>query len=423
MLSIGKTLCWEFWRENRVWWLCTLAMVIAIGFIVFVFAKPLPGGGDLPEEIFFMVLFIEAVVLSSLLLRKQHQGQTHRLGFPSHLYIRPVSALRLVFWRLSFTLLCVLVFHTVVAVTFRLSCRTHFPILLPGLLLGLTVTWMHAGVWCFPGARCLQAVVGCLAFMPLLYVVNLMVQVPRMEVVDIIHHVSLRALILALGLAYVVAWLGVILDRRNVSLDPTRLIVRCFPGRSSSINLQARLFTPFWTLYRLEMRRKGWTCSLGVGMVFVTLLLLWLCDVTSFGFFAQGVRGTIVLATLGMPLMIGCLVGQLGRGDLKIEPYTAVKPINNSELLRVYLLVVLSTLGLAWAALWAGPLLLSLFFFVSGRTELLGNFWSPMGEMLQDLSSMRIVGISWFSVVVYSWTTLALPGTLVLSRPRWVAIQ
>lgn len=418
MLSIGKTLCWEFWRENRAWWLCIVGALVAVCLLEFAADEPAWPAGELPAIAFFVLLFVEIVVVSFCLLKTQYNGQNQRLGFPAHLYTRPVSTFQLVIWRLSLALFTSMAFHGVVALTFKLPGNMAVPM----LVVGLTVTWAHALMWLFPNIRWLQTICVGLALVPYFALGSRVEDFYATSVTDLMRRVSLPASLVALAVAYGVAWVGVNLDRQNVSLDPMRLLGQCrrFTGPLSLASFTPQ--SPFKTLFLFEMRRKGWQLPVGISVTFFALLSFWLFDVISIEFFSIYVELTFYIGTLSIPFLIGIFIGKRGKGDLKIESYQAVKPVTNNELLRIYLFVALAMFALAWGSLMGGPLLLSLLVLVTGQTDFLAEFWEPVRQTYQSFSGTRVGGFLWLGLLIGSWTILTLSATLMLTGRRWLTI-
>ena len=418
MSSIGRTLCWEFWRENRVWLLGVVGTLCILRLLEHAGDEPSRPREDVTALVFFLLLFMEMLIIGFFLLKTQYNGRNQRLGFPAHLYTKPVPTFHLVIWRLTLALLSSMVLHGALTLTFMLPWSMGVPM----LLVGLTIVWVHALMWLFPNIRGLQALCGGVVLAPLIGLGYWEKDFYETTVADLMRLVPLPAILGALAGAYAVGWFAVFLDRRNVSLNPSHLFsgLRGFPV--AGFLADARPQTPFKTLFMFEMRSKGWQWPIGFAAPFVTLLAFWLLDVISIENFAHSVLLTAWVGMLVTTLLLGLVIGKRGGGDLKIESYEAAKPITNGELLRVYLLVGLTTLALTIGALLGGPLLFSLVLLVAGHNDILVAFWEPIQKIFRGFSGTDDFGYTCFGLSLMLWTFLTLSATLMLTGRRWFAI-
>ncbi len=416
MDAIVRALTWEFYRENRWWWICLTAAVLAIGALALVFDEP-ANPAELPPLIFFLVLFAEAKLSLFFLFMKQYNNQLQRLGFPLHLYTKPISTLFLVAWRLTLSIVAVMALHGIIVLTFRFCGLVTSPWLKPALLLALVVAWGQAMVWLFPRIQRIQTLCAALALTPLLLVLAAWVQYfPEETLGTLLHAVGFTPLLAGLGTAYALASLAVSLERRNVSVNPMFLLDRWQGARTTHReHMPAR--TAFWTLFHSEMRRKGWQWPLVNALSILALLFLWLTGIMPGKVLGAFLIFGAVINVFAFPVLIGFVFGQQGKTQqMLIESYKAAKPITNQQFLRVWLLTSLTSLLLSWIVFLAAPLLLWALMSLFRQTEA----WNEMVRF--GLPGYPRDLISILGLLVTAWSLLALSATVMLAGRAWLAI-
>lgn len=416
MEAIIRALTWEFYRENRWWWICLAAAVLAIGALALVFDEP-AAPAELPPLIFFLILFAEAKLSLFFLFMKQYNNQVQRLGFPLHLYTKPVPTAPLVAWRLGLSILAVMALHGIITLTFRVSGNVMSPWLKPALLLALVVAWGQALVWLFPRIQRMQTLCGALALLPLITLLGIWVKSFSEETLStLLRQVTFAPLLIGLGAAYALAWLAVSLERRNVSVNAMILLNRgqgtC---RAHCGPLPAR--TAFWTLFHCEMQRKGWQWPLANAVGVLTLLLLWLLGIMPLRVGGAFLVFGGVINIFAFPVLIGFVFGQQGKTQqMLMESYKAAKPVTNQQFLRVWLLTSLTSLVLSWIVFLAAPILLWVLMFLFRQTEV----WDEMARFGLPGYPRNLISI--MGMLVAAWTLLALSATVMLAGRAWLAV-
>lgn len=431
MTSIVKTIVWEFYRENRWWWLCLATAFSSLAVLIGVlgdFPKQTPA---LPPVGLLALMLIEIFFVTYFLLMKQYNVNTHRLGFPLHLYTKPVRTTYLVLIRLSLVLLLTVLSHLFVVLVFKGAVNVTIPFVKPALLLGLTVTGVHAFIWLLPNIQWLQTLCAGIALLPYISLLAYWSDISRLAFDEnktnaLMNRVSLFWTGLGILAAYLLAWIAVILDRRQLSLNPAVWLNDMCRKSSPPTTppLRQRPASPFGMLYRFELQRKGWQWPLANACGFLILLVFWLCRLMPIDIFGGFIHLGLVINVLVFPILIGFVLGQHGKGHLFIETYKAVKPVTNHQFLGVYLLAGLTSLALAWLVFVIGPALLHLFFLATDRAKDLEEFWKSFPPMNAENfggipSMLQVFLVSDLTV----WTTLTLAATLMLAGRRWLAIS
>ncbi|MCG8700396.1 MAG: hypothetical protein MI922_20245, partial [Bacteroidales bacterium] len=418
MTRIAKAIAWEFWRENRTWWFCLVVALTALCTWATLVIDYHHTTSEVHFIFLFFVLLLESMLVSYLLNMKQHNPRTQRIGYPTHLYTKPIPTWLLVGERLTLALLAVALLHVLVPLAFKVSANVYFPYFKSILLLSLTIAWAHAFTWLFTNVQWLQVIGSGISILP--YFALLYSWVERGGVkstTQLLARVPNGWLVGGIVGAYLVAWLGVTLDRRGIILNPSKLLAGVCSTTSSRKHYLTR--SPFWTLYHFEMRRTAWQWPLVNAVGFLILLAFWLSEQMPTDIF-QGLLmiGALINLT-AIPILIGVVTGQHSKSQLHMESYKAVKPVKNRTFLYAYLLVSVSTLALAWLVFLLGPILLSCGLLLAQETETLLTLWGldHKEPTLYQLNIPTILGI-----LLSIWTAMALAGIIMLTGRRWFAI-
>ncbi len=154
MRSIAVALTWEFWRRSRWWIFIEIILMACITAMLY---------GRIPSldarthaKIHYSTLFYEFICFAYFMLSSQLFGKNKRLGFPAHLYIRPVRTWVLAGWQMLLPTVTVALLYLVSVGFARIILGVTWPLLGPMLLLAAAVACTHAIFWSMVGFQILR---------------------------------------------------------------------------------------------------------------------------------------------------------------------------------------------------------------------------------------------------------------------------
>lgn len=417
MPSMVIQIVWSFIHRIQMKVLFII-MACGVGFGILSFVKGL--GYPTPDPLKAYCLFNLQLLLGLTLLITYYGAEfSGRVGFPTRMYVLPISTSLLVSAQmLSGILTGILIYLAVAGMSWTLL-GTKWPLLGPSFFLAIFLAWNMTIVWSAPGLSVVKAVPSILIWATLLVWVgkrfgidNLPMNPSRMWT-SVTPSELLTMALLGVG-AYVTALIGVSLDRHGDSPELTRmkgwlekdvLIGRSRDDRGFSSPDAAQMW--------FEMRTKGHLIP--IANVFIQLILFtsYLCGQHD---------GLLIVASvfvpIGCPYFIGLLAGSCSspHDPAQMDSFRAIRPMSAQSLAYV----MLKNGGLTILLTWAGWLVsLSLFLvciYIKGHS---GEFFGVLESYYERIGLARLIFIFFF-IAILSWTTMALAASKAMARNRWV---
>ncbi len=401
MLTIIRALAWEFWQSSC--WIIISLFGIACALSLLFYQAPAHFQQEYQQAVVPVMAFIELLGIGVLFYIGYYARTANRLGFPQHLYLKPLSSLWLVGIVLALSLLCVFAIHLGIAFLFRMIGRIHWPIAVPLLFLVALVTCMHAIVYALCASPFSQVVT--LIFIPGMlgawfmgYITSTPPRAPE-------GMPWLAVLALA---GSCVSYLAVKHDRRGERLRFTRLwerligwLVVLWPGKNWS--LQTAQMAQFWLLWRTRV----WVlpCINGVGLIAAVFLCLFFPEpqeaVPDF------MLGVVTMNLYVLPVMAAILVISSGNMASPSSFNIAARPVNNRSFLWAGAKAYLASIGTGW-----------LVCAVTGMGLSVAGYEIDMLPFLKErLGADSLWGL--VAYIGYLWTVLGLVGSLVWTGRAW----
>jgi len=434
MIRVAKAITWEYWRQNC--WKILIALLVTIFFANLIGEEVpdmKPGAALLVQYLF---LLMELISLGILVIIQYSKKKTE-IGFPPGLFTEPVPTWFLVLCHMLLGVLSVLLVLGCAIGIIYLHTGSLWPVLGPCLFLALVVTWMQALTWSCAGHPSLHTILGGLLILVFAQgfgecygISTLLVGLPRHGWTPTL---ATHPLMLGLGIAgaYILALLGVTRDRCGDRLNLAWIKQSRWPQIRSAKkhrNFQSPVAAQCW----FENRRVG--RSVLVCNLFVITLILGL-----------GFSGVLrsrttetcaalfwILAVVNLmfyPTLLGIVLGQQGGPYLTMDPFKAIQPVSNAQLMGVYCRTALGIILKGWVVYFVGMGILLSWLFLHGGREPINLFFATMRILSQAVDqpespwhSIRFVislrGLGFVCV----WAGFALTASLLFTGRRWVVL-
>ncbi len=426
MTSILRAITWEFWRENRWWIIVSVSVILGLGSLVY--NNPLTV--DDPLTLFnsndpithLTAFFMEMLAFGIFLCLTQINKKKGRLGFPEHLFIKPVRMRSVALIRLGLAVITGVFLYLLTAEIFNLATHTSWPMLLPCLYMTASIVLLHAIAWSLPAVPALQIVFSTIGLyiLCLLYFYHQEVSSTPGLLVFWVTCISL-------------ALVGAALDRRSQRIKLTTLWSRivwaftaCLPWKScTNVSPQRALFWFHWI-------KKGWIMpAISVTLIILGCILSWAVPWKNPSDFIM-VYFTLafLLNFVGFPLLVAFVICQQETQNQGLPAYTSSLPVTNRELLLAYFKACLASLFMSWVVFVTGLCLLQLLLTAAGKAHHTEAFFSNLINMTQfykPLTGKDILPVQYLFQIqiaffLIPWAALGLIGTMLLSGRRSVGI-
>ncbi|TKJ36525.1 MAG: hypothetical protein CEE38_11985 [Planctomycetes bacterium B3_Pla] len=379
MRSIAVAFTWEFWRRSRWWILSEIIVMVCITAVLY---------GRIPSldakthaKIHYTTLFYEFICFAYFILSTQFHRKSTRLGFPSHLYVKPTRTWVLVGWQMLLPAVTIVVLYLVSVGCARILLGIVWPLLGPMLLLATAVACTQAIIWSMVGFQVLRFGI-CLLVLQALHVWQFSLYGPVQGYPNTsslngmwtgLTPGELLTMVSCLAAAYIVAVIGVSRDRRGDCVGwpefwaPLFRVRDLLPGRQKPFNSPAA--AQFWR----EWNEVDWIMPAGSGILVAGIILL---DALGVSDTKNTIKGFVCLLVigLGVPFFAGLIFGQCGR-KCKIDDFKATLPVSNSRLSAMILRPGAVSLLSALAIYIAGLFLMIGWFFVIGEGKTVIQGW------------------------------------------------
>lgn len=356
MHSPAIALAWEIWRKNRTGHLMVLALIpvsvlIFKGLAVWIpETRALP---DSPSPAWALLLFPMLTSLVWVLNAFTHtEGDSKRgfSGIPTRMFTLPVRTGFLVGCLAIYGIAAVLVTYFAWAIIIRGITGFALPLRWPAVSLATSMICFQAAVWglaSFPWTRILVISFGALGIIAL----NAMLAGAGVTHLD--REPILTAVLLSfLPVAIVAAWYGVKSERCGGwrpwgwVRSPWHAFADRLPRRTRPFRTAAA--AQFW----FEWRRRGFFLSFALAFSIAGGACLYFpfASITDSGFPVAGAVSMVIL-----PLWFGGLIGiGLAKTDywspeVAMQPFQAIRPVTDGELLTAKLKVATGIVVLGWS--------------------------------------------------------------------------
>ena len=419
MLSILRAITWEFWRENRWWIIVSVSGIVGLGGLVYDTEVRLY---DTDRMSHITTFFMEMISFGLLLCLSLYNKKRSRLGFPDHLFIKPVHMRFVASIRLGLAVVTAVSLYALTAWVFFWASDMRWPLALPCLYLATCIVYLHAIAWglsAAPGLQVMCSVIGYYVICTHYYH-------------DLRAHDSSRAVGLFI---FMILWAslaiaGAALDRRSQRITLTTLWNRilktftaCLPWKTcANASPQRALFWFHWI-------RKGWILPV-MSVFFMSLgyILIWSVAWNEQSeFIASYFSGIFLVHVFGFPLGIGLIICQQETQNHGFPAYVGPLPVTNREMLLAYLKASLASLAVAWGIFVTGLCLLQLILVISGKGHLSAGLFSNLAHMIQLYNPALDSEVEHLFQIrlVYFLIACAVPGllaTMVLTGRRRVGV-
>jgi hypothetical protein len=414
MTSILRAITWEFWRENR-WWIIVSVSAI-LGLVSLVYNEPINDYD--PEQMSHVTtFFMEMIGFGIFLCLSLYNKKKGRLGFPEHLFVKPIRMRSVASIRLGLAVVTAVSLYIITAWAFYRATAMRWPVALPCLYMATCIVFLHAMAWSLPAVAGLQLVFSVVGYFVLC----------SQYYDDLRAEDSSRTLgLLILMMLWAgVAIAGASLDRRSQRITLTtlwnrilKIFTMCLPWKTcTNSSPQRALFWFHWI-------RKGWILpALSVILTILGYVLLWS---GAWGgeaaFIKDYFTGIFFVHLVGFPLLISLIICQQETQNQGLPTYISSLPVTNRDMLLAYLKAGLASLAMAWGVFVTGLCLLRLGQMITGKGHLTIELFSQLMTYMTHLSDLnrnvRIPGLYY----LMAWSTVGLLGSMVLSGRRRVGV-
>ena len=418
MTSIIRAITWEFWRENRWWIIISACAILGLGRLVY--------DSELrhydPEHMSHLTTFFaEMIAFGMFLCLSLYNKKKSRLGFPEHLFIKPVRMRFVASLRLGLAVVTAVSLYVVTAWVFLWTSQVRWPIALPCLYLATCIVFLHAMAWSLSAVPGLQVIFSVMGYFVLC--------------TEYYHSLHAHDFSGAPGLfIYMMLWTGLAitgaaLDRRAQRLTLTALwnrilktVTACLPWKTcTDASPQRALFWFHWI-------RKGWILPiLSIFLMGLGYGLLW--SVTwkeQAAFIADYFSAIFLVHVFAFPLLIGLVMCQQETQNQGLPTHVAPLPVTNRDMLMAYFKASLASLTVAWGVFLTGLCLLQICLLIVGKGSISADLYTNLISMIQlynprldseanDLFQIRTV------YFLIAWAVPGLLASMVLTGRRSVA--
>jgi hypothetical protein len=412
MRSATTALAWEFWSANRRGWLLLAAAVPVCALLYRVLAARLRESPEL-QSFCVLPMVISLAVAAAFCNFTDRMRREDIAGFPRHLFVLPVTTVRLVSCAIACGVFSVLALYVAWVKLVLEPVEIVLLVRWPVTLLAAFVVFYQAIIWCLCGFRLTRIISLSLVATTLVGIGVLPTLGPGATIWA--SEAGLSAVLLVLVAAtYGVTLVWVDTQRRGGGRGwawPRALVERVL---SAIPHRQRALTSVDSALFWLEWRRAG--LILPAAVLLATCLMLG--AVVSFT--DRGEKATIWAETwlVVLPLVMAFPVS-LGFGkpdfwslDLALPPFIATRPISGGQLLAAKMKVAAASTLLAWAALLIiAPLCLYLFCDTEhwrGIWRIWGIIYSPFSQWaIPILGLVMAMLLTWGLVIGNIWLGFA----------------
>ncbi len=279
MRSIAVALTWEFWRRSRWWIFAEIVVMVCVTMVLYGRIQSL--GAKTHAKIHYMVLFFQFGGFAWMIFFSQFDKKNNRLGFPAHLYIKPIQTWVLVWRQMLLSMVTIVLLYLFSAGCARILLGITWPLFGPMLLLATALACTQAIIWSMVGFLILRAVT-CLMVLVALQLWQFSRYGSIWGFPDIsnlnkmwidLTFGELLTMVLCLGAAYIVAVIGVSRDRRGDCVGWPGFwewfghLFDLLPGRHKPFKSPAA--AQFW----YEWRDKDWGMPTLSGIFVVPIIL------------------------------------------------------------------------------------------------------------------------------------------------------
>ena len=422
MSAIIRAVTWEFYRQNR-WWV-GLSLCIILGLGGMYYNDPLPIY-DTEEQITHFTVFIyEMIAACFFLYASQYNKRKGRMGFPEHLFIKPVSIRLIAVIQLPLAIGLGILLYLATSLCFYWATEIRWPLALPCLYLAASILFMQAMGWTLPAEPALQILSICIGILVLCgqYYHDLHTGT---------HAMRVWGLVLFMGISVWLAITGAALDRRSQRLS--LLILWNKLARALLVLLPWRTCTdtsPQKTLFWFHWMRKGWVIPFLSLLLMVLGYILCLIEWDSRAEFIEGYfTGIFILHVVIFPLLSALIVCQQETRNQGMPVYISCLPVKHQTMIKIYLKCTLISLALSWLIYAGGITLLYLICLVTGQSQVMHQLLSHIGEAIQaafiGIRNTNTDNYGLFSIpgvyFLLTWASLGLTGSVILTGRRVVA--
>lgn len=422
MRSIGIAMTWEFWRRSR--WRILSAITAMACFTTVMYGKIPSTDAETNANIHYLTLMYEFIGFTYMMVICQFDQKTKRIGFSTHLYLKPTPTWALVGWQMLLPIATITFIYLFSVGCARILFGIAWPIVGPVLLLAAALACIGAINWSMVGFQILRLGT-CVLVLAAFHAWLFSHYGPIIEYPDTsnLQHMWLQtspgeilAMLLSLIAAYIIALIGVTRDRRgdcvgwpvlkqSFSRDIASLLSRSGPLRSPAA-------AQFW----YEWREKAWLIP-AISGIFVAIITLLCAFGISDAEITMDVSFGMFLFIPGALCFVGFMMGPCNRGS-KIPTFKAIRPVTNSQLSTMILKPALMGALLALAILIFGLLLNSGWLYMFGQSIVVTRHWHKVFDIVQKFGYVNI-SLMLSLAIICSLGLMGLGASLTfMGRPR-----
>ncbi len=346
------------------------------------------------------------------------------MGFPEHLFIKPVSIRLIAVIQLPLAIGLGILLYLATSLCFYWATEIRWPLALPCLYLAASILFMQAMGWTLPAEPALQILSICIGILVLCgqYYHDLHTGT---------HAMRVWGLILFMGLSAWLALKGAALDRRSQRLSLlilwnklTKALLALLPWRTCTDT------SPQRTLFWFHWMRKGWVIPFLSLLLMVLGYILCLVEWDSRAEFIEGYfTGIFILHVVIFPLLSALIVCQQETRNQGMPVYISCLPVKHQTMIKIYLKCTLISLALSWLIFAGGITLLYLICLVTGQSQIMHQLLSHIGEAIQaafiGIRNTNTDNYGLFSIpgvyFLLIWASLGLIGSVILTGRRVIA--
>ncbi len=397
MHSIAMAMAWEYWRKARRRIVATI-LFSGLFLVLFPFHEQLTVQ-LVSQAPFVLVMAMVAVTGFIVVELTELDTRRDRLGFPQHLYTKPVPTSIAVALRMLLSAMVVSGIYLALDLLVWALSGAGLPLLAPILFMTLMAAWTDAAIWALSGSPFLQVIGMVVGY---ILCVTLCAR-PFVEGEALPHSVSFIPWICAVGLAYVVAVLGVGFDRRGDRISLARVVAwlsdRVYSAHRADRPFRSATAAQFW----LEWRRRGrlWPGLTLAAIITYAAIAIVAEDVS----LEDGTSFIVALGTINVlvfPIFIGMAVTAKERGTSQ-DVFWGTRPLSDNALLWVQARVAVASMVSSWLVWLAGALVIYGLLSVTDRAE--------EGFIIRNGSGGYEPRVAFWGVVI-AWTMLGVVGSL-----------
>ena len=420
MRSIKMAMFWEYWQQHR-WWVLVFLVGLGSGMII-LWWRLQNLNATASFFIHYFTMQLEMVVFLGMVFFRQFDVRKNRLSFCSRLYTLPIRTSVLVAWQMVFPALMVACLYLVTVGAARVAFSVTWPIAGPLLLLLAFLASMQAIVWITTGFPLLQIGLGILSyvqfgrFVSLRYGADNMFHLPRTPW-EQLSGGDFLVLVLCAGVAYGIAVIGILRDRRGdcygwVGLRAFFAGLRdMLPRRSRSFRSVTR--AQFW----MEWHQKGWAAA-------EIVAALCLISVLVGGVGLRNAEATfwlfllVALISLCAPLYVGLMIGALGR-RCEMTSFRATRPTSSFTQSMVVTYTALWSMLMAWAVILLAWLITIGWFYLIDQGDAVAAQLQVSMDIVKKIGYSKILGlVALFPL--YFWTAVGIGALFTLMGRTWL---